>query len=368
MRPGARELPPPAPYRLCYSPTVLIKYLGSKRTLLPDIVALAAAPDVKRVADLFSGTSRVGHALKGAGYEVTSNDHNSYAFTLAQCYVAADGAKWRGPAEALLEELAEIPPKAGWFTKTYCEDARFFQPKNGARVEAIRNHIETLELAPELRAIALVSLMEAADRVDSTCGVQMAYVKKWAKRSHNELSLRLPNSLDGEGTAHCRDAAELASELDVDLVYIDPPYNQHSYRGNYHVWETLVQWDEPETYGIAQKRIDVRTHKSDYNSKRRHQAAFESLIAALHVPLLIVSFSDEAYLPRAVLEERLRARGPVAVVEKDFKRYVGAQIGVHNPKGEKVGTVSHLRNVERMYIAATEHASDAQKRYVQLLM
>ena len=347
----------------------MIKYLGSKRTLLPDIVALTkGAPDVRRVVDLFSGTSRVGHALKRAGYAVTANDHNEYAYTLAQCYVAADGLKWRARAEALLKELAQAPPCSDWFTNTYCKEARFFQPHNGARVEGIRNRIEELDLEPELRAIALVSLMEAADRVDSTCGVQMAFVKKWAKRSHNDLALRLPDLLDGEGTATYRDANEIASELDVDLVYIDPPYNQHSYRGNYHIWETLVKWDEPETYGIAKKRIDVRSHKSDYNSKRRHQAAFEALIADLHVPLLIVSFSDEAYLPRSVLEESLRARGPVAVVEKDFKRYVGAQIGVHNPKGEKVGRVSHLRNVERMYVAATEHASESQKRYVQRML
>ena len=32
----------------------------------------------------------------------------------------------------------------------------------------------------------------------------------------------------------------------VDLVYLDPPYNQHRYATNYHVWETLVRWDAPD--------------------------------------------------------------------------------------------------------------------------
>ena len=33
----------------------------------------------------------------------------------------------------------------------------------------------------------------------------------------------------------------LAAALDgIDLAYVDPPYNQHSYLGNYHVWETLA--------------------------------------------------------------------------------------------------------------------------------
>ena len=35
----------------------------------------------------------------------------------------------------------------------------------------------------------------------------------------------------------------------------------------------------------------------------------------------------------------------------DSKRYVGAQIGIHNPAGEKVGEVGHLRNLEYVVIA-----------------
>ena len=41
-----------------------------------------------------------------------------------------------------------------------------------------------------------------------------------------------------------------------DLAYLDPPYNQHRYFTNYHVWETLVAWDAPEAYGVARKRVD----------------------------------------------------------------------------------------------------------------
>jgi adenine-specific DNA-methyltransferase len=31
---------------------------------------------------------------------------------------------------------------------------------------------------------------------------------------------------------------------------------------------------------------------------------------------------------------------------------VGAQIGIHNLRGEKVGTVSHTRNTEYLYVAS----------------
>lgn len=65
----------------------MIKYIGSKRTLVPLIarVVRTLAPPTS-VLDLFSGTSRVGHALKREGYRVLANDHNSYAAALARCY------------------------------------------------------------------------------------------------------------------------------------------------------------------------------------------------------------------------------------------------------------------------------------------
>ncbi|PZU61696.1 MAG: DNA methyltransferase [Brevundimonas sp.] len=333
----------------------MIKYIGSKRALLGHVTGAVAGllPDRGRVCDLFSGTARVGHALKRQGFEVWSNDHNAYAHTLATAYVQADRDRWLAPAEAVLAELREVRPQAGWFTQAFCEDARYFHPDNGARIDAMRERIETLSLEPELKAVALVSLMEAADRVDSTAGVQMAYMKRWAPRALKPLELRLPDILPSVG-APCRatrgDAIEMAAEVEADLVYLDPPYNQHSYLANYHVWESLVLWDRPETYGVANKRIDVKTRKSAFNSRPGIGPALRAVIERVRAPNLIVSFNDEGYLSRADLVEMLSARGHVQVVEIAHPRYVGARIGIHNPKGEKVGQVGRLRNVEHLFV------------------
>ena len=333
----------------------MIKYIGSKRALLGHVTGAVAGllPDGGRVCDLFSGTARVGHALKRQGFQVWSNDHNAYAHTLATAYVQADRERLLARAEAVLAELREVRPEAGWFTQAFCEDARYFHPDNGARIDAMRERVETLELEPELKAIVLVSLMEAADRVDSTAGVQMAYMKRWAPRALKPLELRLPDLLPSVG-APCRatrgDAVEMAGQMEADLVYLDPPYNQHSYLANYHCWESLVLWDRPETYGVANKRIDVKTRKSAFNSRPGIGPALRAVIERVSAPNLIVSFNDEGYLSRADLVEMLSARGHVQVVEIAHPRYVGARIGIHNPKGEKVGQVGRLRNVEHLFV------------------
>ena len=61
----------------------MIKYLGSKRVLLPRILELIEPLEgIRTVLDLFSGTARVAHALKRRGSPVHANDHNAYAATL----------------------------------------------------------------------------------------------------------------------------------------------------------------------------------------------------------------------------------------------------------------------------------------------
>ncbi|MEM9372285.1 MAG: DNA adenine methylase [Planctomycetota bacterium] len=333
----------------------MIKYIGSKRVLIPTLMGVVESlPGVRSVVDLFSGTSRVGHALKRAGYQVRSNDYASYAHALATCYVQTDRAGVARDADRLIAEFNALPGRAGYFTDVFCEQSRFFQPHNGERVDAIREAIAGKGLEPELESVCLVSLMEAADRVDSTTGVQMAYLKRWAPRSFKPLEMRIPELLDrpegGRCEAHCLEARAAAASLAGDLVYVDPPYNQHAYLGNYHVWESLVRWDKPDVYGVACKRIDCRDRKSDFNSKRRAEEAFRQTIDAIDSRYLMISFSSEGFLGRDIIEAALRLRGDVHVVERGHRRYIGSRIGVYNPAGERVGTTSHHTNTEFVYV------------------
>jgi adenine-specific DNA-methyltransferase len=300
--------------------------------------------------DLFSGTSRVGHALKREGVRVHANDHNAYAHALGLCYVGADARRWLEPAGRLVAELDALPGRAGWFTETYAVRSRYLQPGNAARAEAIRERIARLSLPPELEAIALTSLIEAADRVDSTVGLQMAYLKRWSARSANPLRLRVPELLPGEGSASCLDALEAASRFEVDVAYLDPPYNQHSYLGNYHVWETLARFDRPEIYGVACKRTDVRERASAFNRRATMEAAFAAVLERVRARRIVVSFSDEGFVALPRMRELLAARGEVREVSVGHPRYIGHRLGIYNPDGEKVGTPGRPRNREHLFV------------------
>jgi adenine-specific DNA-methyltransferase len=333
----------------------VIKYLGSKRRLVPALTAIGGASRARTALDLFTGTTRVAQAFKSCGIEVTAVDSARYAAAFAHCYVATDAASLDLADLALvIETLNALAPDPGYVTEVFSGKARYLQPHNAARVDAIRDAIDRDWRGHPYESILLTSLIEAADRVDSTTGVQMAYVKQWAPRSQQKLDLRVPSLLVGPGHAVLGDACEVAaSGQHFDLAYLDPPYNQHRYTANYHVWETLAAWDAPSHYGIACKRDELRdpTTRSVFNSRRTMPSALHKVIDDLNTELLVVSCSNEGWVGVEELETWCRTRGHVEVVAFDSRRYVGAQIGVFNPQGRRVGRVSHLHNVEYLVLS-----------------
>lgn len=337
----------------------MIKYIGSKRMLAPLLEDVGRRLPVRSICDVFAGTTRAGQAFRRAGLRVLSNDLASYSEAFGQAYIAAGDDLDRPRLERLLAELGRLPGAPGYVTETFCRQARYFSEANGALIDAVREGIDRIDADPVTRGCLLTSLLEAADRVDSTCGLQMAYLKAPAARSMRPLELRAPLPVPGPpGEVVRRDANALARDLaGVDCAYLDPPYNQHSYFANYHVWETITRDDRPEAYGIARKRIDCRTTRSDFNSARRAWQALVDLVEALPTPWVILSVNDEGFHEPAVVAELLTGRGYVASMAIDVPRYVGARIGIHNPAGVKVGTVSHVRATEWLIVCGPDRAA-----------
>ena len=117
----------------------MIKYLGSKRRLVPVLRDLLVRSGAGTALDLFTGTTRVARAFKEEGTHVTAVDTARYSEVFGKCYLEIDGAA------ADLDELSSTVARlnaldgaAGYFTETFAQDARFFQPHNAARVDVIR--------------------------------------------------------------------------------------------------------------------------------------------------------------------------------------------------------------------------------------
>src|SRR5439155_1061872 len=122
-----------------------------------------------------------------------------------------------------------------------------------------------------------------------------------APRSFRPLELRAPELLEGAGRAVRGDACDVAGALgSCDFAYLDPPYNQHRYFTNYHIWETLVAWDAPVHYGVACKRVDARDPetRSPVNERARMAAAPEGVIRDVDAAVVAVSYEGESCVTR----------------------------------------------------------------------
>lgn len=334
----------------------MIKYLGSKRRLVPVLADIARRVGATSALDLFTGTTRVAQAFKQEGLAVTAVDTARYSEMFARCYIETDSRLVDHAALAVaVGALNELPGRPGYFTETFCVASRFVQPANGERIDAVRDAIEAEYAGTGLWPVLMTSLLEAADRVDSTTGLQMAYLKQWAARARQPLTLRVPELLPGPGNALLGDACQLAGSPAigrVDLAYLDPPYNQHRYDANYHVWETIVAWDAPSHYGVACKREDLRDpeRRSAFNGRRTMPVALGRVVSAVQAEVVVLSYNNESWLTFDELREVCAGRGHLEVLAFDSARYVGARIGIHDPSGRKVGAVSHLRNTEYMVV------------------
>ena len=155
----------------------------------------------------------------------------------------------------------------------------------------------------------------------------------------------VPELLAGRRRARCAATRSTSPPRSApfDLAYLDPPYNQHRYFTNYHVWETLVAWDAPEHYGVACKRVDARDDRRP-RACSTASAAMPDALRARRSPRcdarVVVRVVQRRVVGRRSTSCATCARctAHVEVLAFDSRRYVGAQIGIHNPQGERVGT------------------------------
>ena len=97
-------------------------------------------------------------------------------------------------------------------------------------MDAIRREIDRLDLDDVSRCVAFTSLILALYQVDNSLGHHVSYLKDWSPRSYNDLSLKVPRILVNK-TKHQviqEDVFNVASEVDAELAYYDPPYGSNN--------------------------------------------------------------------------------------------------------------------------------------------
>ena len=351
----------------------MIKYLGSKRRL---VAGARRDPGDLRRPHAPSTCSRARPAWPrpgaAAGVTVTAVDSARYADVLARTYVATEltaGAAGASSTHALAD-LTAVPPAAGYVTDIFCRAARYFQPDNGARIDAMRDAIADRYAGTWLEPVLLTALLEAADRVDSTTGVQMAYLKQWAPRAHRPL--RAAGAGDPRragGTALRADAARAVRHaragrprLPRPAVQPAPVHGQLPRVGD----DRGLGRARPLRGGVqAGRPTGAATRAAPSTSGAACPPRSRRASSVVDAGVVVVSYNDESWVSLDELVEMCAARGPVTVLAFDSRRYVGATIGIHSPARRQGRPVSHVRNTE--YVLVAGDLSPGRRRRLRAL-
>jgi len=328
-----------------------IKYIGSKAALLTEICTFVeeqCPTDLpKTFIDVFTGTTRVAQAFRSKGWQLSTSDLSWASEAYAHAFLlrtAESGAR----IPPFIERLRALDGRTGWITTNYCDVisavgagvVKMWKPENGRKADAMRDQIQAWLAAGECtqhEAMILVAcLIFALDKVDSSVGVQQAYLKTWAARASNPLELVDLPFPTGPVGLHSVGNALTIEYAPATVAYIDPPYSAHSYSTYYHIWDSITRWDKPAVGLKTNRRIDRVSSAAEYddsmnsawNSKRTALSSFITLIARLPARYVLVSYNDESLVPLETLLTALRAAySPVVVKMIPYKRNIMAQIG-----------------------------------------
>ena len=348
----------------------IIAYIGNKRKLLSLIYKAIEESDIEikqglKFADLFCGSGVVSRFAKFCGFEVFCNDWEQYSKILAEGYIKAnpsDLLKEAGSEEnflAQLKKINELPDpssKEVYISKYYSAhsdditkadyriERLFYTKQNGLAIDKIRNYIEkNFHKDSVLYKVLTANLLYGAATHTNTSGVFKAFHKEFGghgkdalKRILSPIELTNPVLFEGKAPVHVynEDSNELVKKLPhMDIVYLDPPYNQHQYGSNYHMLNTIARWDKiPEPLDLNEKgvlenkagiRQDWVNTRSPYCYKDTAVEAFSSLIKNLDSRLILISYSSDGIIPFDEMKKICLEKGYVSIVTSDYITYRG---------------------------------------------
>lgn len=340
----------------------LIPYIGNKRKLLDIIHQAIKLTNIENgtFVDLFSGSSVVSRFAKKLGFRVLSNDWEPYSEQIAiGTVVLNEIPKFDnfGGVEKVFDLLNNVVPVEDYVTKHLCptddekldheKDRLFFMRKNGMKIDAMRELIskwvEEHKISQTEFSYLMASLLYSVSYVSNTSGVFKGFHRGWGGsngtaqyRICSDISLKPPilYNNDQDNISIREDAGVLVNRLTEilgkipDIIYLDPPYNQHPYGSNYHVLNSITLWDKPDfpekiTRGTKSAiRLDWRTErKSAYNSRPKAVQEFQELIDNISSKFILTSYSTEGNIPLNEMMKILGSKGTLRVVKREYVRY-----------------------------------------------
>ena len=139
----------------------------------------------------------------------------------------------------------------------------------------------------------------------------------------------IPNST--KNYVHYGDSLDLVDDYKVDILYLDPPYNERQYLPNYHIVETIAAYDNPEIRGVTGMR-GYDNKKSTFCNAKTALRDLEFVAKNAKYKYLVLSYNTEGIMPQCEIINTLSKYGEVILEEFQYLRFKSNNNGLAKTK------------------------------------
>jgi len=343
-----------------------LNYIGSKhrlRAFLKHEIKKVVGDDLsqKVFCDLFAGSGAVGKSFKNEVKQLISNDIEHYSYILNKNYIG--NTKAIKNQTKLIEELNSLTLKDdGFIYRHYCKGSGsqrlYFSDYNGKKIDTIRTQLnlwrKTSFIDENTYYFLLASLIENADSVANTASIYSAFLKTLKKTAQKKLILT-PAKFELSPNTHIvynQNSDTLIKQIQGDILYLDPPYNQRQYGSNYHILNTISIYDEFIPYGITGVRPTYT--RSLYAQKRHTNQAFNNLIKNANFNYIFLSYNNEGLMSKEFIKNTMQKYGDYHLVKKEYKKFHTTKSTNQNQKADRTYEYLHVLVKRYSYLNPTK--------------
>lgn len=329
-----------------------MRFIGNKESIVDKIYQEMQIRKIsgKSFFDFFAGTANVGKYFKQKEYQIYSSDILYFSYVLQMAYIAnneeikfesllskikvKNGTFSPTPLQKVVDFLNEIEPVEGFIYCNYCPGGTanldvprmYYTDENGKIIDGIRLQIEEWKnnklISENEYFVLLTCLIETVPFYANITGVYGAFQKQWDIRAKKRLKLRTIDLItnDKKNFAFNCNSLELIDKVKVEILYLDPPYNQRQYAPNYHLLETIAKYDNPMIKGVTGLR-NYENQKSNFCNPATGLKELDIIAKNAVYKWLILSYNSEGIMPKQQIMSTLSKYGDLELVEFEYLRY-----------------------------------------------
>lgn len=339
--------------------TQIITYLGNKRRLLEhiekEILLIAEKLNCQKLvcADLFSGSGIVARMLKKYSSNLIVNDLENYSAVINGCYLINKKdfpAQQYSALKGKIEGLCSIEKIPGIISQNYAPqndkdiqkgERVFYTRQNALLIDTYRKLIDDVVKEEPLKKFFLAPLITEASIHVNTSGVFKGFYKdkntgigcfgasgkNALSRIFGKIELKTPVFSNFESGLEIfqKDAVALSKELkNLDITYLDPPYNQHPYGSNYFMLNLILKnkldANISKVSGIVQN-----WNRSVFNKPYAALNSMEEIISGISSKYVIISYNSEGFISFDQMSGMLKKYGNLKTVEIKYNTFRGSR-------------------------------------------